>query len=248
MSKEPFFIGWEDEPAPAPVARSKSLTLILVAVALVLGGVMAALQVGFLGKGSWDFTERSFTGILLAEPYPILVSDDGVYYLVLENKEGVAFADADPLHLNTVEVVGSLIEDPGQPVAMIAVKNAAAIKSIGPVATDPRQLASAPQKVTLRGEIIDSKCAFGAMNPAVMKTHRACAIVCLSGGIPPVLLVRHDGGTRATHYLLLNDDGNPLKEAAIEFAALPVAVTGSVTEIGSWRILKAAPSGIVLLP
>ena len=248
MSEKPFFIGWEDDPAPASVAHSKSRALILLVVVLVLVGILAVMQQGFRAKGTWDFTEKTFTGILLAEPYPTLVSDDGIYYLVLENKEGVSVSDATPLHLNTVQVVGSLIEDPDQPVAMIAVENAAAITSTGVAIADPLQLASNPRPITLRGEIIDSKCAFGGMNPGVMKTHRACAIVCLSGDIPPVLLVRHDGGASATHYLLLNHDGKPIKEAAIEYAALPVAITGTVTEVGAWKILKTTPSSIVLLP
>jgi hypothetical protein len=248
MSEKPFFIGWDDEPGSTPVAHSKSRAIILIVLVLVMVGVGAAWQTGFRAKGTWDFTQTTFKGILLAEPYPTLVSDDGVYYLVLENKEGVAVEDVAALDLNTVEVVGSLIEDPEQPVSMIAVKSHAAIASTGVAAADPLQHASLPREVTLRGEIIDSKCALGAMNPGVMKTHRACAINCLSGGIPPVLLVRHEGGTSATHYLLLNEDGKPIKEAAIEYAALPVAITGSVTEIGSWRILKANPSAIVLVP
>lgn len=248
MSEKPFFIGWEDKPAPASVTHSKSRTVLLLVLVLVFLGIGAALQTGFQAKGTWDFTARTFTGLLLAEPYPTLVSEKGVYYLVRENKEGFAVSDAVPLHLRTVEIVGSLIEDPDQPVAMIAVKSAAAITATGGTGADPMQTASAPRNVTLRGEIIDSKCAFGAMNPGIMKTHRACAINCLAGDIPPVLLVRHEGGVSATHYLLLSEDGKPIKEAAIKYAALPVALSGSVTEVGSWRILKTDPSAIVLLP
>ena len=248
MSEKPFFIGWEDRPAAASVSHSRSRALILLAIFLVLAGLVAALQKGFRAKGTWDFAQQTFTGILLAEPYPTLVSGDGIYYLVMQNKQGVAVSDAQPFDLNTVEIVGSLIEDPDQPVAMIAVENTGAITSTGTANSNPLQLATASRQVTLRGEIIDSKCAFGAMNPGVLKTHRACAIVCLSGDIPPVLVVRHDGGASATHYLLLNDDGKPIKEAAIKFAALPVEITGTVTEVGSWKILKTTPTAIALLP
>ena len=37
---------------------------------------------------------------------------------------------------------------------------------------------------TLRGEIIDSKCYLGVMNPGRSKPHRDCAVNCLRGGIP----------------------------------------------------------------
>ena len=45
-------------------------------------------------------------------------------------------------------------------------------------------------KQTFVGEIVDSKCFLGVMNPGRLTPHRACAIRCISGGVPPVLLVR----------------------------------------------------------
>lgn len=247
MSEKPFFIGWEEKPAAAPTSHSKSRALIFLVAGLVLAGVGAAIQQGFKSPATWNFTETTFSGIVIAEPYPTLIADGEVYYLALQNKQAIAVADAMPFHLKTVNVIGSLIEDPDQPVAMIAVKNADAITSTGSASTDPLQLASAPTPVTLRGEIVDSKCAFGAMNPAAFKPHRACAIACLSGDIPPVLVVRHDGGTSATHYLLVDDQGQSMKETAIEFAALPIQVSGTVSSFGDWHILRASPDSITLL-
>lgn len=247
MSKKPFFIGWEEKPAAASVQKSKGIALLWLAIGLIAVAVGAALQQGFQAQGKWDFTEQSFTGVLIADPYPTVVTDSGVYYLVLPTKHAVNTADVAALHLNSVEIVGSVIKDPDQPVAMIAVKNADAISSTGSAQADPLQLASAAEPVVLRGEIIDSKCAFGAMNPATLKPHRACAIACLTGNIPPVLLVRHDGGTSATHYLLVDDQGNSMKETALEFAALPIEVSGMVSSIGDWHILRASPESIALL-
>ncbi len=247
MSKKTFFIGWEDKPAAAPTSHAKSRALIFLVAGLALAGVGAAIQQGFSSPAKWDFTETTFSGIMIAQPYPTLIADGEVHYLALQNKQAVAVEDAVPFHLKTVDIVGTMIKDPNQPVAMIAVKNADAISSNGDLATDPRPLASAPVPVTLRGEIIDSKCAFGAMNPATLKPHRACAIACLSGNIPPVLLVRHDGGNRATHYLLVDDQGQTMKEAAIKFAALPIEISGSVSSFGDWHILRATPDSIALL-
>ena len=247
MSKKPFFIGWEDKPATAPVGHSKSRAILLLVIALGLAGVVAALQQGFRSNAKWDFTEHTFNGMLLAEPYPTLIADGEVYYLVLQNKQAVAVADATALHLRTVDVVGSVIADPDQSVKMIAVKSADAITGAGPAQANPLSLVGVPVPVTLRGEIVDSKCAFGAMNPATFKPHRACAIMCLAGDIPPVLVVRHDGEGSATHYLLLDAEGRPMKETALEFAALPVEITGEVTTVGDWRILKAAPAAVTLL-
>lgn len=52
-------------------------------------------------------------------------------------------------------------------------------------------------ETTLKGEIVDSKCYLGVMNPGNLKAHRACAINCIQGGVPPVLLVRDGGGASA---------------------------------------------------
>ncbi len=48
--------------------------------------------------------------------------------------------------------------------------------------------------VELVGELVDSKCYLGVMRPATGKVHRACAVRCLKGGVPPGLLVRETGG------------------------------------------------------
>ena len=61
----------------------------------------------------------------------------------------------------------------------------------------------------LTGELVDTKCWYGVMRPATGKVHRACAVRCLSGGIPPGILVR-DGEGNAVVVLLTGDAGTPL--------------------------------------
>ena len=76
---------------------------------------------------------------------------------------------------------------------------------------------------TLRGEIVDSKCYLGAMKPGDQKTHKACATLCIRGGIPPVLVERlPGGGTRCTPsrgalaacHSALSKKGSPRRAAA----------------------------------
>jgi len=241
---DPFFIGWEGEPAAAPVKHSKSRSLLFVLAALIIAGTAAALQTNFVGKGGWDFEEKSFEGVFLAEPYPTLISGDSVYYVALETKHGFPAEAAKTHHLKQVKITGSAIEDPDQPTSMIAVASPASVVATGGAAADPLASVSGGKRVTLRGEIADSKCALGAMSPGFFKPHRACAIACLSGGIPPVLIVRHGEGIPATHYLLVGADGKAANEIAIKHAALPVEITGKVTELGTWKILRASPGDI----
>jgi hypothetical protein len=77
------------------------------------------------------------------------------------------------------------------------------------------------------GEIVDAKCYYGAMNPGNLKTHRACAIVCIKGGIPPVLLVRRKDDA-PLYFFLTDPDGLPVNPDVLDYVAEPVEITGDV--------------------
>ena len=94
---------------------------------------------------------------------------------------------------------------------------------------------------TLVGEIVDSKCYLGVMNPGQLLPHRACAILCISGGIPPVLLVRQKIGP-AIYLLLVSADGQPVNQQVLDLVAEPVQITGEVERQGDWLILRADPA------
>ena len=64
-------------------------------------------------------------------------------------------------------------------------------------------------RVRLAGEIVDSKCWLGVMKPAEGKSHKDCAIRCISGGAPAALVAR-DGRGGAAVLLLVGEDGRPL--------------------------------------
>lgn len=109
--------------------------------------------------------------------------------------------------------------------------------------------------VTLRGEIVDSKCHLGVMVPGEGKTHKDCASLCLRGGIPPALLVRDREG-RSALLLLVTPSGDPVgQEAVVRLAGEPVEVTGviasgtnaeTITRRGKaaagWPVLRTDPS------
>jgi len=94
---------------------------------------------------------------------------------------------------------------------------------------------------TLIGEIVDSKCFLGVMNPGQLIPHRACAIRCISGGVPPVLLVRQKNGP-AIYLLLVSADGKPVNQQVLDMVAEPVQITGEVERQGDFLILRADPS------
>ena len=95
-------------------------------------------------------------------------------------------------------------------------------------------------KQTFVGEIVDSKCFLGVMNPGQLAPHRACAIRCISGGAPPVLLVRQKDGS-AICLLLVSADGKPVNKQVLDKVAEPVEITGEVERQGEMLVLRSDP-------
>ncbi len=91
------------------------------------------------------------------------------------------------------------------------------------------------------GEIVDSKCFLGVMNPGQLTPHRACAIRCISGGVPPVLLVRQRDGP-AIYLLLVSAEGKPVNKQVLDMVAEPLEITGEVERQGELLILRADPA------
>ena len=112
------------------------------------------------------------------------------------------------------------------------------------VKTLPRQTtALGTQKFT--GEIVDPKCYLGVMKPAWGKAHRSCARRCISGGIPPVLIVTNEQGE--SNYLLITDKtGSPLHGEILPFVGLNVEMEGEVEQVDDWLVLKVNLNDIVL--
>ena len=93
------------------------------------------------------------------------------------------------------------------------------------------------------GEIIDSKCYFGVMKPGRGKPHRACAARCISGGVPPVLLITDRRGERR-YLLLVGANGQALSTELVPLVAEPVEVEGEVVRSGDLWYLRADPAAI----
>jgi hypothetical protein len=78
---------------------------------------------------------------------------------------------------------------------------------------------------------MDSKCFFGVMRPARGKTHKACASLCIRGGIPPSFWARTKDGREAV-MLMTDADGGALGEDILPLVADPVEAEGEIVRIG----------------
>jgi uncharacterized membrane protein len=245
MSEE-FFIGWQGK-APEKTGRFlKRLTIAGILVALGLAAALPALQKTVSQEAKFDYGNlQEFSGVLLKEPVPLLLGDDHVlYFLVNPFKYGFDLELAEKHNLQRVSLKGTRIHRGDQEMIEVVPE------TVAPMTKAPGMLWSSASyfalpgwmggETTLRGEIVDSKCYLGVMNPGNLKAHRACAINCIQGGIPPVLLVR-DGEGRASYVLLVKEDGSPLNADILDLVAEPISVTGQLKRQGKLLILFANP-------
>lgn len=244
-NSDEFYIGWQGQ-APAAVGRYVRRVVVLLGILAIGASVLFAFAQRTIGLAAFEWgTEKTFTGTLKLQPYPHLVvtrpggMDVSTYYLVAPFKFGLRTNALAVLDGKEVTLTGTLIYRENQ--TMIEAKPES-IKGVGGAVATPRPaLSENLGRQTLIGEIVDSKCYLGVMNPGQLAPHRACAVRCVSGGIPPVLLVRQKDGP-PLYFLLVAEDGSPVNKQVLDMIAVPISITGEVTRQGDLLILRANPA------
>ncbi len=238
-----FFVLWRDTDGGPQRRWLRVLATALLVAAGGLGAVLAMLQSTIDAGARFEYgTTRRYEGVLVGDPVPLLVTAEQTYLLVRPLKYGFDPALQQRFGGRPVRLEATLIERGEQ--KMLEVVDT----SVQPADADPglrlptRELLAA--EVSLEGEIVDSKCHFGVMNPGHLKPHRACAINCLRGGIPPVLLVSGARG-RDRQVVLVSADGVPLRDWILPFVAEPVRVRGVLSRLGKIELLEIEPGSVV---
>ena len=232
---EEFYIGYAPRP-PRRIARTISRAVVgLNALAAAVALVLVFAQRPF-ARSTFEFQQyREFTGEMELKPYPALLvvrpgdKEYSRYLLVAPGKHG-ADAEVRSFAGEAVQLRGSLIYRDGQTMVELVPGSVQALRK-EPAAVSFATLG----EVTLTGEIVDSKCFLGVMNPGRTKVHRDCAARCISGGIPPAF-VTADG-----FYLLVGGDGRAVQHEVLDWVGETIEVTGTVVRSGETLILRAEP-------
>ncbi len=244
-----FYIGWEAKAAPG-IGKTVRKAVVVVLTLVLLAPVVLAVSQRMIGASVFEWgNHKSFSGILQTTPYPHLLvprpgNADGLsrystYYLVAPWKFGLDRETIAPLDGKSVTLKGTLIYRGDQTMIETKPEWIQAKENASAPAAVPQAMALGKQ--TLIGEIVDSKCFLGVMNPGQLTPHRACAIRCISGGVPPVLLVRQKSGP-AIYLLLVSADGKPVNKQVLDLVAEPLEITGEVERQGELLILRADPA------
>jgi hypothetical protein len=243
---EDFFVLYRDRDGGVNRGWLRLLALLVVLGAALLGGGLVTLQESVAEDARFEFgTTREYTGILVGDPVPLLAADDRTYFLVNPLKFGFDPEARASLTGRRVQLHATLIER-GEQAMLEVVQGTVEELSIPAAGTVPLPGESLGP-VRLRGEIVDSKCYLGVMNPGHLKPHRACAINCLRGGIPPVLISRDPSGV-VRQTVLVAADGVPLREWILSWVAEPVELSGMLRRVGQLEVLEIDREGIRRLP
>lgn len=248
-----FYVGYLPR---CPRGIAVFVRVAAVSLLALAAGVSLLLVTGQdrFDAGVFEFgVDTVFEGVVIERPYPMLLvpevpGGDGTFTthtLVAPGKHGAGALVAG-LDGRTARVTGSRIFSDGQ--RMIEAHAVAPLE--GEAAARLRSIRAAEEVrlgvMTLAGEIVDSKCHFGVMKPGRGRPHQACAIRCISGGIPPVLRVEDREG-KVDFFLLVSDDGRPVNQQVLGLVAEPVEITGTVARAGDRLILYADPANYRLI-
>lgn len=235
-SRDDFYVGY----LPLPRRHGRALRVI-VPVTLWLAAILAGLAaIGQRSPGGaiWSTGHATvINGTLFTFPYPFLLPEGGSpVFLVEVGKRGSAQRTA-PMHGTLVAAKGWTLERDGRRILELVPESDALLPAHGVPAAAPRFITGGAG--TLRGEIVDYKCYLGAMKPGEGKTHKACATLCISSGIPPMVVsLAADGSPR--YHLLLDPDGGPATGARLSRPGEPVLVTGELGDLGGQPAIRAS--------
>ena len=243
-ARDEFYVGYLPAPA-ALVTRLRALALGILILAGPAGILIARAHTPTHG-GSYEYgTLTTVRGELELTPLPALRVMEGSAVhrvpLVAQGKHGVtglATMDGRPVTMQVTRIHrghDAMFEVTGLP---------APDTSAAPL---PPAVLTALGAVVVTGEIVDGKCDLGVMNPGDGPLHRACAVRCLSGGVPPMLLMRDRAGREAR--VALAGSTAPLPGDLVrQWAGAAVEVRGTLVRRDDEPLLLVSPDGIRRLP
>ena len=241
--KREFYVGYLK--TPSGIKRGLLVLVPLLLVSMVVVAALVPAEQDDPGTGTWDLdTTTELTGVVLAEPYPqVLVAQDGggvrTVLLASQVKSGVHDRVTE-ISGQTATVRGNLIERDGRAL-MTLLDDASGVEAASALGGTALPTPQATGRFELTGQIIDPKCYLGAMKPGEGKIHKACATLCIKGGVPPMFMTR-DADDQRTLYLLTGANGEAVFDSIERYIADPITAEGVIERHGdlAWFKIDAA--------
>lgn len=234
----------------APIPPSYRRFLLQFMPLLLIGVVLFAVFLPFVhdqyNSGKIQ-GRRELEGLLVAEPVPHLVvprlgdvSSNVPFSRYVMSSTGKTAPRQPVLDLlgQWVKLTGIVVSR--NQLSVIAAISAEPIDPPPGITINPNEGTDLGE-YTLTGEILDSKCYPGIMKPGQSKTHRACAIRCISGGVPAVFRVQNNR-TDVMYFVLADEQGQAVNDRILDLVADPVQITGEVIQYDDMFVIRADPA------
>ncbi len=249
-TEDRFFVGY------MPLSRRLKIEIAFVSLGLIVGfallGLIVSLTTPDPGPGQ-GYGRQTVTGVLQADPYPLLYVSQGTDRIPAgttllmsgQGKNGAGDQRVGPLAGQVATAEGLLLQR--GTVQMLQLRGgrnglkaaAAEAGAVAPVIPDAEPLG----RWRLAGEICDGKCYAGIMRPGDGLAHKACANLCIVGGIPPIF-VSSQPVERHEYLLLAGPDGGALPEALLTWTARYITLEGEIERRGDLLVFRVDPDSI----
>ena len=249
MQKEEFFVAFFRMPP--------RLRIFLLTVSAILIAAFAALAVAAGatqddpgdGRFRFDFGRQTVTGVVELNPYPLIHVTEGSEQIPAGTtlmmsgggKSGVT-KRAAPLN-GEMAVASGVLLTRGELLMLQARGGRNGLAPAEDAAAVPAPVAEPLGRWRLAGEMCDGKCLAGAMRPGRRLAHKACANLCVIGGVPPVFVSTQS--VEGSEYMLIGGpDGKPLGQELLNNVAAFISIEGELERRGDLLVLKADPATI----
>lgn len=254
-SKHDFFIGWNGTLNQTSISSLKKFIIPSMGIGLLFlwGFIFSQNKIA---DSKYHFGEvATYTGIVSNHPFPhILISEDSKDQYGNPQKKVIPLVNAwkfgaDSLINNWCKqnkycpatLKGTIISRANNFVLELSDEENSFSTSNTALSEEPGKISKLGH-VTLKGEIIDPKCYFGAMNPGEGKPHRSCAIRCISGGIMPMFSYFENHEQK--YAVLLGENGQKINDEILDFVADPIRIEGILYQYENWNFLYLNTSKI----
>ncbi|MCX8473199.1 MAG: ferric reductase-like transmembrane domain-containing protein [Sediminibacterium sp.] len=259
LSESPFYIGWKNI-IPKTHFRFAVLYPLVVLVFMITSAIIIVLNEQKIAQVNY-INPYSITGKIISEPFPALIQKSGkdiygnpnftVFPIVNAFKFGADsvianFFNKENINRNQIVTIAGAATQRDKHQIIELTEGLNSITPTKSLDTEETKLILIEKNIRLSGEIIDPKCYFGVMNPGEGKPHKACATLCISGGIMPVFSYLNNNNKKC--YAVIKSNQQPLLFPQIkDFIADPIAVKGDLYSFYNWQVFIIQPQSIIRL-
>lgn len=246
----PFFIGY------MPIPKKLRWFLAIVSVICIASFGVAAWSISTSqtdpGPGAFrfDYGPQTLTGVLEMTPEPILHVTEGTdrvaagrtIMLSSGAKRGLGPRGV-PLDGKVVSVRGIVLERGTLDMLQVQGRRDA-LQLVEDAPEAPPVEHEDLGRWRLTGEICDGKCLAGAMRPGRGLAHKACANLCIIGGVPPVFVSTQP--VEGTEFLMVGGVGaSDRPQAMLDMVGEYVTLEGQVDRRGDLLIFTPDYDSVV---